>query len=422
MNEHSPIAPPTRNVAAPTGSPQMRRWNEQRWLIDNIIRANGPEWDQPRLASLNAALGPELTADVAMLRQRIQKLADAAPAFEAVAQRREARAQAADDAGEHVTARENYYMAANYWASAQWPIDENNALNRHYNERKRACYMRYAQLADHRIEAAWVPLDGKALPGWLHLPPGEGPFPVVVSIPGMDGFKERSVALYGDPWLCRGVAVLVLEGPGQYESAVLGIHVSMPAWAATGRAAFDWLAARPDIDARRIAITGRSFGSFFATIAMAHEPRFCAGAIMATCLEPGCQTIFEEASPTYKKRFMYMAGYTDETSFDAFCKTLTWEGHVQGIKAPFLCVAGESDELSPLRHTERLFATLTAPRLLVVYQDSRHTVGGVPATNLGPAPASLLADWTMARFAGKPLPSERWYVDAAGRVGRTVLA
>ena len=228
----------------------MRRWSEQRWLIDNIIRANGPEWDQPRLASLNAALGPESTADVATLRQRIQKLADAAPAFEAVARRREAKAQAADDAGEHVTARENYYMAANYWASAQWPIDENNALNLHYNERKRACYMRYAQLADHRIEAAWVPLDGKALPGWLHLPPGEGPFPVVVSIPGMDGFKERSVALYGDPWLSRGVAVLVVEGPGQYESAVLGIHASVPAWAATGRASFDWLAARPDIDAR----------------------------------------------------------------------------------------------------------------------------------------------------------------------------
>ena len=69
-----------------------------------------------------------------------------------------------------------------------------------------------------------------------------------------------------------------------------------------------------------------------------------------------------------------------------------------------------------------LFATLTAPRLLVVYQDSRHTVGGVPATNLGPAPASLLADWTIARFAGKPLPSERWYVDAAGRVAKTALA
>jgi dienelactone hydrolase len=408
-------------MSAPAGSPQVRRWSEQRWLIDNIIRANGAEWDQPRLASLNAALGPESSADVAALRQRIQKFADAAPAFEAVARRREAKAQAADDAGESVTARENYYMAANYWASAQWPIDENNALNLAYNERKRACYTRYAQLADHRIEAAWIPLEGKALPGWLHLPPGNGPFPVVVAIPGMDGFKERTVPLYGDPWLNRGVAVLVVEGPGQYESAVLGIHVSVPAWQATGRAVFDWLAARPDIDTARIAITGRSFGTLFATIALSHEPRFCAGGIVATCLEPGCHTIFEEASPTYKKRFMYMAGFTDEAAFDRFCRSLTWECHAEAIRAPFLCIAGESDELSPIRYADQMFAAMSAPRTLVVYQDSRHTVGGVPATNLGPAPNSLLADWMMARFARTPVVSERWFVDATGRVAKTPM-
>jgi hypothetical protein len=152
---------------------------------------------------------------------------------------------------------------------------------------------------------------------------------------------------------------------------------------------------------------------------MSHESRFCAGALLATCLEPGCHAIFEEASPTYKKRFMYMSGYTDERAFDEFSRSLTWEGHAERIRAPLLCIAGEADELSPLVHTERLFETLTVPRRLVVYQDSRHTVGGVPATNLGPSPASLLADWMTARFARKPFASERWHVDAAGRVSKT---
>ena len=31
----------------PKGDPQVRRWSEQRWLIDNVIRANGIDWDQP---------------------------------------------------------------------------------------------------------------------------------------------------------------------------------------------------------------------------------------------------------------------------------------------------------------------------------------------------------------------------------------
>jgi len=141
--------------------------------------------------------------------------------------------------------------------------------------------------------------------------------------------------------------------------------------------------------------------------------------VISTCLEPGCHTIFEEASPTFKKRFMYMAGYTDEAQFDEFCKTLTWEGHSGLIRCPYLCVAGEAEELSPLEHAERLVRELKAPKRLVIYQDSRHSVGNVPAANLGPFPPILVADWMTDRLAGKPFPSERWYVEASGRVVKT---
>jgi dipeptidyl aminopeptidase/acylaminoacyl peptidase len=195
----------------------------------------------------------------------------------------------------------------------------------------------------------------------------------------------------------------------------------MPGWSETGRAAFDWLAARPEIDPARIGIAGNSFGSLFATIAAANEPRFRACAVSATCLEPGCHTIFEEASPTFKQRFMFMAGIADEAAFDEFRRTLTWEGHAERLRMPYLCVAGEADELSPLAHTERMFEAMQAPRQLVVYQDSRHSVGGVPAANLGPTPSVLVADWLAARLAGTPIQSERWYVDVAGRITKTPL-
>ena len=107
---------------------------------------------------------------------------------------------------------------------------------------------------------------------------------------------------------------------------------------------------------RKSGVTGVSFGSFFGTIMAAHEPRIAATAVMSTCLEPGCHTIFEEASPTFKKRFMWMANYTDEGKFDEFVKTLTWEGHAEKIRGPYLVVAGEADELSPLEYTERMIA------------------------------------------------------------------
>jgi dienelactone hydrolase len=409
----------------PHEGPLTKRWTEQRWLLDNTIRSVGMDWDQPRSVYLSAPCGPQASADFALVRSRIQKYADAAPAFEAVAKRREGVAKAAADAGDTVSARENYFMAAVHCGAAQWPIDENNAQNQAYNARKRECYSAYAKLADHKVEEAWITMpDGKRLPAWFHLPPryAGGKIPVVISVPGMDSFKEIGVSMYGDRWLERGMAVLAIDGPGQYEAPLLGVFFSMPAWQAAGKACCDWLAARPEIDAGRIGISGNSFGSFFSTIAAAYEPRLRAVAVSAVCHEPGFHTIFEEASPSFKMRFMFMSGFTEEAKFDEFRRTMTWEGHAERVKVPYLCMAGEHDELSPLEHTERLMKALKGPKRWVVYQDSRHSVGGVPSANLGPFPPTHVADWMAASLAGKTWPSEKWFVTASGQIVKTPLS
>ena len=405
------------------GAPQVRRFEEQRWLIDNIIRANGIDWDQPRSLYLSAPCGIEANADFAGIRERVKKMADIGPAFEAVALRREAKAKAAEAEGASETARENYFMAAIHWGGAQWPYDENDETNITYNQKKRECYERYAKLADHRVEGVWIPFRDKALPAWFHLPPHYrgGRIPVVISVPGMDSLKEIGVSLYGDRWLNRGMAVLAVDGPGQYEARMVGTRVSIENWMAAGPALVDWLIARPEVDPERIGINGLSFGTFFASIAVANEPRIRACVAMSTCLEPGHRTIFEEGSPTFKKRFMYMSGITDEAEFNKFRQTLTWKGHAEKIRCPFLCVVGEADELSPLTYSEQLVAVLGGPKRLVVYQESRHSVGNVAATNLGPFPPIMAADWMAARLAGKPFTSERWYVKSSGEIVKTPL-
>ena len=411
----------TGKAPAAHAGPLTRRWTEQRWTIDNTIRSVGMDWDQPRSIYLSAPMGVEANADFAGIRQRITKLADASPVFESVARRREGKAVAAERNGDLVTARDNYFMASIHWGAAQWPIDENDAQNLFYNAKKRECFTKYAKLADHRVEEVWIRVPGGRIPAWFHLPPGYrgGRLPVVIAIPGMDSFKEISVALNGDRWLSRGMAVLAIDGPGQYESAVVGVPVTMEAWMATGTACVDWLNRRREIDPSRIGINGLSFGTFFATIAAAHEPRIRAIAATSVCHEPGFHSIFEEASPTFKMRFMYMSGYTDEAEFDEFRKTLTWEGHAQKIRAPYLCLAGEWDELSPLKHTEALMRAVRGKKRLVVYQESRHSVGNVPSANLGPFPPSLVADWMIAILNGKSFQSEKWVVQPSGNVIRT---
>jgi len=109
----------------------------------------------------------------------------------------------------------------------------------------------------------------------------------------MDSFKEIQVALYGDRFLNRGIAVLAIDGPGQYEAPMIGVYFFVENWMAAGKPLVDWLSSRSEIDAERIGCSGTSFGTFFGTILTAHEPRIRAFAAMSVCHEPGCHTIFQ---------------------------------------------------------------------------------------------------------------------------------
>src|SRR3989442_15227873 len=85
---------PPQPVLDKRGEPHVRRFEEQRWVIDKIIRANGIDWDQPRSLYLNAPCGIEANADFSGIRERVKKMADIGPAFEAVAAPRQAKAEA----------------------------------------------------------------------------------------------------------------------------------------------------------------------------------------------------------------------------------------------------------------------------------------------------------------------------------------
>ena len=68
VTKKSPVRRKAVNAVAP--EPQMRRWTEQRWVIDNTIRSVGVEWDQPRLGNYATACGPQSAGDIAAIRSR----------------------------------------------------------------------------------------------------------------------------------------------------------------------------------------------------------------------------------------------------------------------------------------------------------------------------------------------------------------
>ena len=398
---------------------RITRWQQQRWVLDAVIRSVGVEWDQARIASKSKPGGEAAVSDFRAAARKIKKFDDFHREFAAAARKREGKALAFEEQGRLVAAGESYIAAALLWASACWPIFEDCPTLHEYEARMNACYAKFMRYAPHPITRAEIAFGKSHLPGYLHLPrkpaPGEK-FPCVISIGGMDGSKENMVAIYGDRFLTRGLAVLALDGPGQAESVGRGLFFTESNFGPAGLAVHDWLAQQPAIDIDRLAIRSSSFGSYFGTVAAAALGDKVRGyAVAGVCHEPGCYTIFNMASPTFKARFMFMSGYDDEAKFDQFCKKIDLRPVAPKITCPYMVIAGENDQLSPIEHTERLFELITAPKRLVIYEGANHGVGDAPSAEAGEDKNTLLADWLFDRIRGKKAKTERVWIDSSGR-------
>ena len=398
-----------------------KRFREQKWLLNSVISTVGLDWDLLRMATVTAPLGFEGMGDWAVVASKAKRYDDISPSFAEVAAGRERRAREAEQFGREVTAREAYLVASIYYGVAQWPIDEISERNLELNAKKLDCYSRYAVRAHHRIERVEIPMGEHVIPAWLHYPlVGKAPYPVVIMLPGMDTFKEKLVWGYGDKMLERGFAALAIDGPGQSEALMRGLKVTADNFADTGRACLAWIDARSDLDRDRIGVFGRSFGSYAATVlANAIADRIRGAVVGLPCFEPGFNKIFEEASPTYKNRFMFMAGYeNDEDEFDRFIQGFDLRTRVSDLRCPLMVLGGELDELAPIKHVFEVTKNVPGPVDIVVYQNERHAPGRLPSSQLGPHWYALMADWLAARVCDR-IPMERShyrFITAAGEV------
>ncbi|MEE8333309.1 MAG: alpha/beta hydrolase [Alphaproteobacteria bacterium] len=398
---------------------RMKRWQEQRWILDAVIRTVGVEWDQGRIGYMSAPVAPQGVPEFRAAAARIKWVGDFVREFSNAARRREAKAETFEADGRLIAARESYLAASLLWASARWPIFEVNAELEHLEERMNHCYAKYAELAPRPVHIVKIPFEDKELPAYLHLPhepaPGET-FPCVVNIPGMDSSKESGVMMYGDAFLERGMAVLSIDGPGQAESVTLGIHVTATNHMQAAVATYDWLAAHPAIDTENIVVRGTSFGTYWGLQwAAALGDRIKGVAVSGVCHEPGCNTIFNMASPSFKLRYMWMADYEDEVEFDKFAETIDLRPMAPDITCPVLIVAGEQDQLSPVEFSYLVFDHIKAPKEILVYEGANHSVADAPSVAMGENPRIYLADWLAARLDGKPLQSVKGFIDSTGR-------
>jgi len=394
------------------------RFTDQRWLLDLVISLSGPDWDQGRIEYLALPVSPDNKGAFQSLKSSIRKLDDLPREMTKLARHVELRARAEERAGHEVSAGADFLAASVLYGGAQWPIYSTSKLNLVLEKKKTDCYLAYANHADHRIEAVEVPYQGTTVAAWFHLPIGYagGEVPCVVMTSGMDAFKEVGLLGAGDRYLSRGMAVLVVDVPGQGTSLVREIFYEPDKLGTVGISAFDLMAARSEVDANRIMVTGLSQGSFWATQMAAAEPRYAACAVMFTCFDPHNTSMFAAQSPTFRQKFMYMTGTSTFEELQAAVAKMEVAPLSEKITMPYLVIMGEDDPLTDPAQTFSHLNAVPGPKELLFYVGEDHGPVTRSSGQLGPPVFRYIPDWMADRAAGHPLGSRIITIDALGRL------
>lgn len=133
-----------------------------------------------------------------------------------------------------------------------------------------------------RIERVAFRVAGEWVVGELHLPDGQGPHPATLVAGPMTSVKEQVTGVYAAALAARGFATLAIDHRHYGESG--GRPRGYEHWerkVADLRAAFDVLAARPDLDASRIVGAGVCLGCGYMAHAAAGRPDLKALAFVA---------------------------------------------------------------------------------------------------------------------------------------------
>ncbi|HEX5508998.1 MAG TPA: alpha/beta fold hydrolase [Pseudolabrys sp.] len=218
-----------------------------------------------------------------------------------------------------------------------------------------------------RLEHVEIPYEGTSLPAiYVQAEPASrsGKVPVMVFFDGLDVTKEIQYFKGIADLASRGIACLIVDGPGNGESIRFRNLYLRPDTEHYATPAYEYLAARPEIDARRIGVMAISLGGYYAPRAAAFEQRF------ACCVAWGAQWDYQKIwrdrfdriarseTPSLSVASHHIMWVLNAASQDEALKKLepfNLDGAVQRITCPFLMLHGEGDEQIPLGEAQKCF-------------------------------------------------------------------
>lgn len=272
------------------------------------------------------------------------------------------------------------------------------------------CFDKYVAWGDENCERVEIPYEGKVIAGYFTRGEGiEGEGPCVVFLNGLDSCKEL---LYWT-WLPhalakRGVSTLCIDQPGTGETLRLQDipgRFDAEAW---GTPVYDWVAARADVDATRVGISGISLGGYYVPRVVANEPRYASGAVWGAnhnWAEVQIKRMNREGEnpvPHYWHHVWWVFGAKDQQDFLNKTKGMTLDGQMEKIRVPFLVTHGAKDRQISVNYAHQSYDQLThSPRReLKIFTDREGGVEHVGADNMSYG-RSYIADWFAETLGGR---------------------
>jgi dienelactone hydrolase len=261
-----------------------------------------------------------------------------------IARNNDSRGDAEEAAGHIRTAMNCWLRAADYYRSAEFwlPSDDPRRLAT-FDKCERASQKWLRYLPGEVVE---VPYErGVSMPAYFIKPKAPGKLPVLISFGGLDSFKDELWFMNGRGAVQRGIAVLMVDGPGQ--GGTLRRHkvptrhdYEVP----VGRC-IDFLLKRNDVDGSRIAVSGSSMGGYYAARAASKEHR------LAACISHGAIWDIEQRfrdrgdSHALANHMKWVFGANSMAEAIERAKPFKLEGVLDGMRCPYLVLHGGHDVL-----------------------------------------------------------------------------
>ena len=196
-----------------------------------------------------------------------------------------AEAKAAEDGGHTVSARDKHRRASQYYNQGLFFVlgTSDPAREPEIYAQVEAQWDASARLEAPPFERVEIPYEGRTLKGFFLAAHGvSGPRPTVIVQNGSDAQHVDVWSFGGAAAIDRGYHALLFEGPGQGAELFVDDVPFRPDWEAVITPVVDYLSARPDVDAAKIALTGWSFSGSLVVRAAAQERR-----VAAVVADPG---------------------------------------------------------------------------------------------------------------------------------------